>query len=203
MKEYDITSLVDLEWEFFQNTQNIGGRAACQGNREMFYIMRKGQALAWNEAMAHAWLRDLRQAKKRGQNPVMEKYARMMSSTDPKGYKKLEHLLPDVDAEAAALAASITAQTVAWAKQAAEYFPRFCSRGRPIQKEQDTVEEVSLETYCYSELIATCSVDTLRIFERYYKEKAARGENLYLEVENNTLELMGYPPVPEMEQRFL
>lgn len=201
MREQDITALVALEWDFFQDTQNIGGRAACQNDYTTFWVMRKGQAMAWTNDMVCAWLQDLRQAKKNGRNPVAEKYARMMKTTDPEEYQKLEHLLPLVTFEAAHLAKEITAQTVTWAEQAAKSFPCFCARGRPLYKDSDTIEQVSLETYCYCELL-TCSLDTLHIFFRTYQEKAVRGENLYLDVENNIVKLMGYTSVEEIEQRL-
>ena len=47
MNEKSIQELAEeitqREWKMFHNTQNIGGQASCQNDRETFEIMRKSQ----------------------------------------------------------------------------------------------------------------------------------------------------------------
>ena len=40
-----IQQIVDIEWAFFDQVQNIGGRADCQDDYPTFLIMRKRQFL--------------------------------------------------------------------------------------------------------------------------------------------------------------
>ena len=123
MPQDAIRHLVDLEWAFFQNTRNEGGRAPCQDDRETFYVMRTGQAMGWSEKMVAAWTADLERAGAEGRNPVMEKYARMMAFTAPESYSAMEHLLPALEPETEKLARELTDQTVAWAEAARVRFP--------------------------------------------------------------------------------
>ena len=39
-KEKIINKILEKEWKYFSNLNNIGGRADCQDNREDFIIMR-------------------------------------------------------------------------------------------------------------------------------------------------------------------
>ena len=194
-----IQRLVALEWEFFQSTRNEGGRAPCQDDHETFWVMRTGQAMGWSEEMAAAWLSDLEAARTAGRNPVMEKYARMMAFTAPEAYAKLAHFLPPVEPEMEKLARALADQTVAWAEAAAQRYPYLCASGRPIRSSADSAAVTSLETYCYGELL-TCRPETLRLFQRYYAEKARRGENLYVEIQAHTARLLGYGSLEEAER---
>ena len=38
-----INDIVNMEWDFFQKTQNVGGRADCQDQLVTFGIMRRSQ----------------------------------------------------------------------------------------------------------------------------------------------------------------
>ena len=89
--------IVQLEWEFFQHVQHIDGRASCQDDFETFYLQRKSQFDAFDQDVQQACLQDLKVAKQMGRNPVMEKYAYMMESTDPDYYQTIQDQLPQVD----------------------------------------------------------------------------------------------------------
>ena len=199
MPQDAIRHLVDLEWAFFQNTRNEGGRAPCQDDRETFYVMRTGQAMGWSEKMVAAWTADLERAGAEGRNPGMEKYARMMAFTAPESYSAMEHLLPALEPETEKLARELTDQTVAWAEAARVRFPYVCASGRPIRSDEDSPYVTSLETYCYGELL-TASRETLELFQRYYAAKAERGENLYIEIQTHTARLLGYGSLEEAER---
>ncbi|MCI9548778.1 MAG: DUF4125 family protein [Oscillospiraceae bacterium] len=199
MRQNEIEALVQLEWTLFQQTQNEGGRASCQDDWETFHTMRTSQAMGWSEEMVRAWTRDLEEAWRQGRNLVTEKYARMMAHTAPETYRALEPALPPVPEEAAALARALTDQLVAWAEEAQKKFPLLCGSGRPIHAREDGPYTTSLETYHLGELL-TFSLPTLRLFEGWYREKAERGENLYLEIQTHTARLLGYPSLEAAEQ---
>ncbi|MCD8096798.1 MAG: DUF4125 family protein [Lachnospiraceae bacterium] len=198
MKEEMIKRLIDLEWILFQNTNNEGGRADCQDDHETFYLMRTAQAKSWSEEMVRSWLQDVVAAVGEGRNPVAEKYARMMAYTAPDAYEDLRELLPDVEPEAEAAAQELTRQIVIWAEEAAAKYPHLVSRSRPIHASEDTPAYTSLETYHLGELL-TYSAETLELFWDYYEQKQARGENLYLDVLEQTVRLLGYDSLDDAE----
>lgn len=199
MNREEIERLAALEWSLFQETQNEGGRASCQDDWETFHIMRTGQAMGWSEEMVRAWTRDLEEARAQGRNLVTEKYARMMEHTAPEAYRALESALPPVSGEARVLARRLTDRLVAWVEEAQEEYPFLCGSGRPIHASQDGPYDTSVETYHMGELL-TLSLPTLRLFDRYYRDKAERGENLYLEIQAHTAKLLGYPSLEEAER---
>jgi hypothetical protein len=89
-KQSLIDEVVRREWDFFQQVNNEGGRADCQDNWGTFRVMRSSQYACWPDALIQRINRDLAAAQAEGRNPVMEKYARMMASTAPEQYRKLE-----------------------------------------------------------------------------------------------------------------
>lgn len=67
-----VETVIRLEWDQFQRTDNEGGRAACQGNWPMFHEMRLSQFLTWTPALLASYENDLRQADRVGRNLVTE-----------------------------------------------------------------------------------------------------------------------------------
>lgn len=199
MKADVIKEIVELEWEAFQETENVGGRASCQDNFPTFNVMRTSQAMGWSEEMVISWRDDLLEAKKQGRNLVTEKYARMMKYTVPEEYAALESRLPPVDPEVEKLADELTMQTVEWAEETAAKYPMVCGRGRVIRSADDKPWSTSLESYNRGELL-TYSLKTLRLFKAYYDEKVKKGENLYEEIESNTVKLLGYESLDAAER---
>ena len=45
-----IEEIIKIEWQMFQNVDNLGGRADCQDDFETFYIMRRSQYDNWSES---------------------------------------------------------------------------------------------------------------------------------------------------------
>ena len=77
-----IETIIEIEWEMFQHTENMGGRASCQDDFETFYIMRGSQYANWTDEMRECWLSFLKQSQAEGRNLVAEKYGRMMQFTN-------------------------------------------------------------------------------------------------------------------------
>lgn len=198
MKADIVKEIVELEWEAFQETENVGGRASCQNNFPTFNIMRTSQAMGWSEEMAASWRDDLLKAKAEGRNLVTEKYARMMKFTVPDEYLALADKLPELDPETEKLADELTERTVEWAEETARKYPRVCGRGRVIRSKDDKPWSTSLESYNRGELL-TYSLKTLRLFKSYYDAKAEKGENLYEEIETNTVKMLGYDSLDAAE----
>ena len=94
-----VEQLAELEFRTFDKVQGIGGRAACQDDWETFSIMRRSQYLPWEEELLEQWLAAFTAAVQAGRNPIMEKYARMMESTDPQLYAGFADQLPELSPE--------------------------------------------------------------------------------------------------------
>lgn len=161
-KDTLINGIVDLEWSMFQETQNIGGRAGCQDDRETFYIMRYSQFSVLNEDTLQSYRNDLESARQSGRNLVTEKYGYMMEFTSPEYYKeKLAGALPALSAGKAELIAKIVSLQLAYHKAFSEKYPHMAGAGRPEKDSYDT----SVRTYSIGEL-KTYSEKTLQLFLR-------------------------------------
>lgn len=124
-----VETIVRMEWDAFQRTTNMGGRAACQGNWPVFHQMRASQFLTWPENLLASYRDDLKDAEYVGRNLVTEKYARMMRSTHPDEYAAtIEPYIPALSAAREAEQEAIIATQVAWAR---EFRERYRSWARP------------------------------------------------------------------------
>ena len=94
-KEKIIEEILEKEWKYFSNLNNIGGRADCQDNREDFIIMRKSQWETFNEKTLLSYLEDLNSKN----NPLFQKYAQMMKYNSPEEYKKIKDILEKASEE--------------------------------------------------------------------------------------------------------
>jgi len=171
-KEDFIAKIVEMEWNMFHNVQNIGGTAACQEDPKTFEIMRLSQAASWSEAALESYLSDLVEAEKNGRNLLTEKYARMMKSTSPSEYARIEHLLLPLNPEVLPLIDKIVKIVIQWEEELSEKYPYILRKGRPIHGSADTPFVTSLETYLRGEL-ATYSPRTLELYhENVLKQKS-------------------------------
>ena len=191
-----IDTIVALEWEAFQDVHNAGGRASCQDDYRTFSIMRKSQFLAWDAQTREAYLRDLVAAKEQGRNLLTEKYARMMAYTSPLEYRQLEHALPPVSGEAAALADRIAATLVLWQEEYARTYPRLTARARPVDDNGRGM--TSFETYLRGELL-TYSPETLRRLAAHVSRLRDEGMNMSVELMKHTVRMYGYASLEEAE----
>lgn len=194
-----LETVIRLEWDQFQRTDNEGGRAACQGNWPMFHEMRLSQFLTWTPALLASYENDLRQADRTGHNLVTEKYARMMASTAPDIYReRIEPYIPRLSEDRIARQERVIARQVAWARVFAERWPALGGAMRVLTTAQDTPEQTSFETYLRGEL-GTYSDATFVEYERLVDAIAAQGGNLTEQTVRNTVRLAGYAGLDEAQ----
>lgn len=196
--EDQIQQLVEAEWAFFQSTVNEGGRASCQDDYETFRIMRSSQAECWSSDLLDGWLQDLAAMKEAGRNPMIEKYGRMMETTDPEAYVNIEASLPEVAPEVKQAAAQVALQMAEWAGDAADLYPLLVSNGRVFYTEDDAYGVTSIETYARCEL-ESFSLKTIEAYQALCKRIAHEGGNLYLDVQQRMAAKQGYGSLNEVE----
>jgi len=191
--------IVELEWQAFDKVQNIGGRASCQDNWETFSIMRSSQYRTWQTELLEKWTDEFETAYKNGRNLIMEKYARMMESTDPEKYEELKKELPEISDEFIKMREAIVSIQVSWMEKFAENYPVLASDARTIHTKDDTIFSTSYETYLRGEL-TTYSSDMLYLYGRWIVELYKSGKNLAYMIMEETVHAYGYKSLDEAEE---
>ncbi len=175
-RETLVADIVKTEWKMFQAVPNMGGKSPCQENWQTFQIMRTGQLASWSAATLESYLEDLRDAEISHRNLLTEKYARMMESTSPSEYIRIEHLLLPLDSRAIDFVEEILDIILQWENDLLEQYPHILKKGRPIFTIEDTATVTSLETYLRGEL-ATYSLKTLELFLANVMQQKSEGIN--------------------------
>lgn len=201
-KEEVTEQIVALEWRQFQQVQNEGGRADCQEDPETFRIMRKSQFLAWTQEALDSYLEDLREAEEKHWNLLTEKYARMMESTAPKRYAKLERWMPRRTEKRILMQEELIRKKLRWEEEFAKEYPNLAGRGRLLYTSQDTPWATSFETYARGEL-GTYSDRTIGLLKEMYGQMVKRGENLSYKIMENMVGFYGYQSLEEAEERHM
>lgn len=199
-KEEVTEQIVALEWRQFQQVQNEGGRADCQEDPETFRIMRKSQFLAWTQEALDSYLEDLREAEEKHWNLLTEKYARMMESTAPKRYAKLERWMPRRTEKRIWMQEELIRKKLRWEEEFAKEYPNLAGRGRLLYTSQDTPWATSFETYARGEL-GTYSDRTIELLKEMYGQMVKKGENLSYKIMENMVGFYGYQSLDEAEER--
>lgn len=194
-----IEQIVEMEWEMFQNVRNTGGRAACQDDFETFHVMRKSQFLTWDLPLLESYWQDLQEGKVQGRNLVMEKYAYMMESTAPKEYEAIATGLPKISEEKQAMIEQIVAIQVGWREEFAEKYPHLSGQARIIRTSEDTLYDISFETYLRGEL-KTYSMQTLVHYGRRIVAFVQEQKNMTEEIMRYTTAFYGYKTLEDAEQ---
>ena len=163
--------------------------------------MRKSQYLAWTEDLLHSFYQDLVDAEQKGWNLIMEKYARMMRTTNPEKYLLLEKDLPVIAEERNAIQEEIIKIQVAWMEEFAEQFPKMAGNARSIRTNEDTAFNTSYETYLRGE-ISTYSESTFVLYSRFIVSLLKQNRNLAKEIMENTAKLYGYDSLKAAERRM-
>ena len=199
MKEI-IEEIVREEWRQFQLINSQGGRASCQDDWEQFSIMRSSQFLVWPEPLLSSYAQDLQSASLEGRNLIFNKYAYMMARTDPAGYERVKHVLPELSQERKDYLEQAVQIHVRWAEDFARMFPKFAARGRVIHQEDERCGLTSIETYQRGELYSYGPQTQLLYCEFVFRcEK--EGKNLTYLVRDQMAKMYHYESVEDMERR--
>lgn len=194
-----VERVVRHEWDQFQNTENEGGRASCQGNWPVFHQMRASQFLTWPGDLLASYADDLDAADRVGRNLVTEKYARMMESTAPVEFReRIEPYIPKLGDDRVARQERIIAVQVGWARDFRGRYPKLGAAMRVLTTAEDTAEDTSFETYLRGEL-GTYSDATIALYERMVADLQAQGRNLTEETILNTVRIGGFAGLDEAE----
>lgn len=195
------TEIVDAEWQMFQAVPSLGGKAPCQFDRMTFRIMRTSQLASWSEAALESYRDDLRDAAAMRRNLLTEKYARMMESTAPRDYARIEHLLLPTDPRALDLIEEILEIVLPWESELLKRYPNILGRGRPIFSIEDTAAKTSIETYLSGEL-ATYSLRTLELCLANVMQQRIDGVNGSEVTLLHTMRQYGFESLEAAEQRL-
>lgn len=193
--------IVEEELAMFQAVPNAGGKAPCQEDITTFRIMRSSQMASWSEAALESYLGDLKEAERSGRNLLTEKYARMMRSTWPAEYARIEHLLPAVDPGAPRLIDEIVGIVLKWERDLLEKYPDIVKRGRPIFSSEDAPGVTSLETYLRGEL-ATYSVRTLALCLAHVRQQESENVNGSAIILAQTMKQYGFASLEEANEKL-
>lgn len=196
-----VEKIIALEWKQFDLVKNEGGRADCQDNYQTFSIMRKSQYLTWSEELLISFLEDLQQAEQKGWNLIMEKYARMMKSTNPEKYLEFEKDLPVLSEKRIAIQEEIIKIQVAWMEAFAEEYPKMAGNARSIRTQEDNAYNTSYETYLRGE-ISTYSEKTFILYSKFIVSLLKEQRNLAEETMEHTAKLYGYESLKEAEEKI-
>ena len=130
----------------------------------------------------------------------MEKYARMMKSTNPEKYLALEKDLPVITEERNAIQEEIIKIQVAWMEEFAEEYPNMAGNARSIRTSEDTAFNTSYETYLRGEM-STYSESTFILYSGFIVALLKKSRNLAMETMENTAKLYGYDSLEDAEKR--
>lgn len=195
-----INEIIQREWDFFQDVQNIGGRASCQDDFETFYLQRKAQFELFPKDLQISYLKDLENAKNDGRNMIMEKYAYMMASTDPVYFDTIQSALPVVDEQKRELIDSFCQIEVSMRESFNQEYPYLSQLSRETYTRNDQEDDTSFETYLRGELM-TYSDQTLYLYGQMLVEMMKNEKNFIVEIMKNTVRLYGYKNLEEAEKK--
>ncbi len=196
-KEKIINEILEKEWKYFSNLNNIGGRADCQDNREDFIIMRKSQWETFNEETLLSYLEDLNSKN----NPLFQKYAQMMKYNSPEEYEKIKDILEKASEEKTDLVNKIMFIYMEWEKEFFERYPIFSSMGRPLYSSEDDNIETSIETYLRGELLSY-SEKTLSLYLDYIIDNKEKNINLAIKNMDNLAKMQGFNNSEDVESYY-
>ena len=196
-KEKIIEEILEKEWKYFSNLNNIGGRADCQDNREDFIIMRKSQWETFNEETLISYLEDLNSKN----NPLFQKYAQMMKYNSPEEYEKIKDILEKASDEKTDLVNKIMFIYMEWEKEFFERYPIFSSMGRPLYSSEDDNIETSIETYLRGELLSY-SEKTLKLYLNYVIDNKEKNINLAIKNMDNLARMQGFNDSNDVEEYY-
>lgn len=196
-----IEEIIQREWDFFQKVQNIGGRASCQDDFETFYKQRKSQFMVFTPELQASYLQDLKDYQQLGRNPLMEKYAYMMETSDPAYFATIQSQLPPIDDIQRDIIQTICEIQVTMREEFNEEYPTLASLSRVTHTSEDQKDDTSFETYLRGELM-TYSPQTLALYGKMIIEKLNNQENMTKDIMLYTVKEYGYQTLEEAEEKM-
>ena len=194
-----IEAIIEIEWDMFQHTENLGGRASCQDDFETFYIMRGSQYANWTNDMRSCWFEFLKRSHAEGRNLVAEKYGRMMQFTNLHHYNKhIKPFVPAVPQNHYSMINTIVEAQIGWEKEFAAKYPKLSMAGRPVTSDGDLSGFTSMETYSRGEL-ETYPPQLLNLYADYVQQLKEEGRNLSMMIQQTTVLMYGYDTIEEAE----
>ena len=194
-----VEEIVTAEWNQFQDVNNEGGPANCQGNWPTFFQMRASQFMTWNQELLESYKSDLAEAEAHGRNLLTEKYGLMMASTDPAYFRtNLEPYMPRISELRVAQQERIIARQVTWADSFRQRYLKLGAAMRVLHTNEDTVDTTSFETYLRAEM-TTYSQETLDLYEALIAHFGDTGRNITEATILNTVRLGGFSSLEEAE----
>ena len=192
-KDAVVNDIVNREWEMFQKTQNMGGRAACQDQYDTFYANRYSQHSILQPDTLESYRNDLIAAGMIGRNLITEKYGYMMEFTDPDYYNaNLRDRLPALTETKAQLIAQIVSLQLEGYRQYATEYPALARAGRPAEESN---LDTSIRDYSVGEY-KTYSEGTLELVLRDVK----RMENPVMEIQKTLVSFYGFESLKAAEE---
>lgn len=159
--------------------------------------MRKSQWLTFDLKTLNSYFQDLNSF----ENPLLEKYARMMKYNSPDEYEKIKNSLKKVSAYKEILINKIMTLYIEWVEEFAARFPVYSSMGRPLYSFQDSEEDTSIETYLRGELYSY-SEKTLEYYWNHMIKAKENHKNLVIENMDNIAQLQGFKNSEDVEIYF-
>lgn len=172
-----IFKMVSIEWEQFQNVHEENCHISCQNDFRTFFIIRASQFLSWDDATILSYFRDLQTAMAEKHNLFEEKYALMMSFTEPDRYALIRDRLPAVSSKKESLTRKIVEIQLAWQREFSEKYPDFSSGARMTAESDTRGDGTPFENYLCSELL-TYSENTLHHYLAHVKQFLSAGINM-------------------------
>lgn len=195
-----IGKIIEIEWEMFDKVSNIGGRASCQDDLRTFQIMRRSQYENWNDAMLDIYIRWISEKLEAGENPVEEKYARMMEYSDPAYYEeRIKPFIPSISDEKKRLIDEITSVLTKWEGEFAKNYPYLSAASRPVYSNEDAGGFTSVETYNRGEL-STYPEELLEEYLKYVKRLEKEGKTISVMDRETMSALYGFSSIDDAEK---
>lgn len=189
-----IDKIIEIEWNYFTNLNNTGGRASCQDNYGEFVITRKSQWENLTLDILKSYYDDLMEYKKIHRNPLFEKYAYMMEFTHKDEYEKLKPFLPLKNERNEKIIDMIEEIVMKWEREFVKKYPVLAkiTRGVDINDEGSIA---STRTYLRGEH-STYSVKTNELYLKYIQSLS---ENLVEKIYTDIFKKKGFVNLEDAE----